>query len=108
MHAIAPSVHPTAEGAPMNRARISYAVVCLTVLALACATILQAVVPPPANGVRVKAFQKPGLFPAPDLRPADASALAALDVQAGQAFRDARTGGWGTIILRAELLADGG
>ena len=92
----------------MTRTRLWFAVLAVTCLAIATATILNAVVPPQTDGVRVKAFRKPGLFPAPALGPADASALAALGVRPGQAFRDTRTGGWGSIILQHELLSDAG
>src|SRR5688572_7847181 len=105
MRRTAASTNRSLRGSAMGRARITVAVLAITCLALTITGVLQAVVPPPAEGVRVKAFTKPGLFPAPDLRAADAAPLAALDVRSGQAFRDARTGGWGTIVLQHELLS---
>jgi hypothetical protein len=85
--------------------RFRFKSVLAAVVCVAAASSLQAILPPPSQGIATKTLRTPGLSPKNDLRVADASPLAALGVQQGRAFRDARTGGWGTIILSEPLLS---
>ena len=85
--------------------RFRFKSVLAAVVCVAAASSLQAILPPPSEGIATKTLRTPGLSPSADLVVADASALAGLGVQQGRAFRDARTGGWGTLILSEPLLS---
>jgi hypothetical protein len=89
----------------MIRIRFSKSVLAAVLSLLALGASLHAILPPPSEGIATKTLRTPGLSPPVDLRAADVSALSGLDVQPGRAFRDTRTGRWGTIILSQPLLS---
>ena len=73
----------------MTRFHLQSALVATAWLAAASGA-LHAILPPPSEGIATKTLRTPGLSPPADLRVADVSALAALGVQPGRAFRNAR------------------
>ena len=90
----------------MIRIRFSKSVLVAALCFAALGASLHAILPPPSEGIATKTLRTPGLSPPVDLRAADdVSALSGLDVQPGRAFRDTRTGRWGTIILSQPLLS---
>lgn len=75
---------------------------------LIAAGALHAILPAAREGVATKAFRTPGLLPPPSLQLAEVAELASLGVEAGRAYRDTRSGAWGTIVLAQPLLPGAG